>query len=284
MPNLQRCRLRTTQLQRSRTLHQLQRRRNPPAMKFYLGTDRLNWLHRDDLQDIPLFVSHRGLKNKKHFKPATMSWALDSGGFTELTLHGQWTTTPQSYIAHVQRYKNEIGKLEWASPQDWMCEPHMLKRTGLTIREHQQLTVRSVLDLRTLSPQLPIIPVLQGWTRDDYLTHVEMYAKAGIALENETIVGLGSICRRQATWQAAEIAMALQPLKLHAFGAKQDAIGMYGQFLTSCDSMAWSYGGRMNPDPQCAKRSCSHCLHYALQWRKKALQPRKLTLWGTYER
>ena len=250
-------------------------------MKFYLGTHRPYWLENDTLTDVPLFVSHRTLKTRKNLKPAAMPWALDSGGFTELTMHGTWKTSPHTYAAHVQRYANNIGNLDWAAPQDYMCEPHMLKRTKKTVHEHQQLTVRSVLDLRTISPTLPFIPVLQGWTRDDYLRHVEMYDNAGINLENEPIVGLGSICRRQATWEAAEIAMSLQPLKLHAFGAKRDAIGLYGSLLASCDSMAWSYGGRMKPDTNCPKRSCANCMHYALDWRKKALHPTTTTLWGT---
>jgi len=249
-------------------------------MNFYLGTDRLNWLTMTELADVPLFVSHRGLSKRKHLQPAPMRWGLDSGGFTELTMHGEWQTTPHSYIAAVRRYNDEIGNLDFASPQDWMCEPHMIKRTGLSIAEHQRRTINSVLTLRTLSPQLPIIPVLQGWTLTDYLSHAEQYDRAGINLENEPLVGVGSICRRQATWEAAEIAMRLQPIKLHAFGAKQDAIGLYGSLLTSADSMAWSYGGRMKPDPNCPKRSCAHCLHYALNWRSKAMTPQRLTLWG----
>lgn len=250
-------------------------------MQFYLGTDRLNWLFDDKLTGVPLFVSHRGLRKRKHLNPATTRWALDSGGFTELSMFGKWQTTPFTYAACVRRYYDNIGKLDWASPQDYMCEPQMLKMTGKTVDEHQRLTVRSVLDLRTIASDLPFIPVLQGWTADDYLRHVDMYENAGISLENEKVVGVGSICRRQATWEAADIAMKLQPLRLHAFGAKQDAIGMYGSLLASCDSMAWSYGGRMTPDPLCPKKSCAHCLHYALAWREKALTPRKLTLWGS---
>lgn len=162
-----------------------------------------------------------------------------------------------------------------------MCEPDMLKRTGKTVNMHQWLTVNNYLELRWQAPDLPIIPVLQGWTLEDYLRHVEMYEHMKIDLANEPVVGIGSICRRQATWQAAEIAQALQPLRLHAFGAKRDAIGLYGSLLTSCDSMAWSYGGRMKPDPNCPKRSCAHCLHYALKWRQRAMQPTVPTLWGS---
>ena len=95
-------------------------------------------------------------------------------------MYGEWRTTPHQYVALVQRYVNEIGWLDWAAPQDWMCEPFVLAKTGKTITEHQRLTVNNYLDLKTLSPQLPIIPALQGWQPDDYLRHAEMYEHAGI--------------------------------------------------------------------------------------------------------
>jgi hypothetical protein len=249
-------------------------------MMFYLGTDRLAWLDDPRLIDVPLFVSDRALQRRKSHRPAVTDWGLDSGGFTELSMFGEWRTPPHQYIARVRRYIDQIGRLVFASPQDWMCEPDMLRRTRLTISEHQHRTVRSVVTLRTYSPEAPIIPVLQGWHRDDYLRHVDMYDAAGFDLAAEPLVGIGSICRRQATAEAAEIAAALQPLRLHAFGAKRDALGMYGKHLASADSMAWSYAGRRRPDPTCLKRSCSHCLHYALEWRQKALAPTRPTLWG----
>lgn len=67
---------------------------------------------------------------------ARAPWALDSGGFTELdTPPHRWTTTPAEYIEAVQRYATEIGRLEWAAPQDWMCEPWIVQKTGLSVRE-----------------------------------------------------------------------------------------------------------------------------------------------------
>ena len=239
-----------------------------------------SWLWKTELVDVPLFISHRTLMRYKTLKPAVTTWALDAGGFTELAMHGEWTISPYSYIGKVRRYWDEIGSLDWIAPQDWMCEPHMLAKTGLTVTEHQKRTIDSVCTLRTLSPELPIVPVLQGWTRDDYMRHVDMYAQRGFDLESEPTVGLGSICRRQATQEAAEIAASLQPIKLHAFGAKRDAIGLYGSQLQSADSMAWSFTGRYNPDPTCTKKTCANCLHYALEWRRKAMHPDRVTLWG----
>lgn len=81
-------------------------------MRFYLGTDRANWLWNGQLTDVPLFVSHRTLKRYKTLKPATTRWALDSGGFTELLMYGQWVTKPSEYINAVRRYQDQIGSLD----------------------------------------------------------------------------------------------------------------------------------------------------------------------------
>jgi len=239
-------------------------------MRFYLGTDRLRWLW-DDVTDLPLFVSMRTLEKIKNLRPATAPWALDSGGFTELDKMHEWTLSPQRYAARISRYISEIGQMEWAAPQDWMCEPHMLAKTGKTVLEHQRLTVDNLLDLRTIGPDLPIVPVLQGWEPDDYLRHVDMYSAAGFDLEAEPLVGLGSVCRRQATAEAEQIVHSLLPLRLHGFGMKTQAIRAVGGVLTSGDSMAWSYGGRRKPDPTCTKKSCNHCLHFAVAWRDQIL-------------
>ena len=247
-------------------------------MKFYLGTHRPKWLR--TLKDTPLFVSHRILKNYKTLKPATVDWCLDSGGFTELSLFNEWQTTPKEYITAVRRYKNEIGRLQWASPQDMMCEPFMTEKTGLTVKHHQTKTIENYLELKHLANDLPFIPVLQGWTLDDYLQCVEMYDKAGINLEEYDTVGLGSVCRRQATGEAETIVYRLQPIKLHGFGMKQTALQRFGNLLTSADSMAWSYNGRKRPSPQCDKKTCANCLHYALEWRNKTLNPQEPTIYG----
>ena len=108
--------------------------------------------------------------------------ALDSGGFTEISKHGRWTITPAEYIAAVRRYRDEIGGLDWAAPQDWMCEPEQLAMTGLTVEEHQRRTVDNLVELRDLAPDLPIVPVVQGWTIGSHLRCVEMYAAAGADL------------------------------------------------------------------------------------------------------
>ena len=51
-------------------------------MKFYLGTHQTGWLAK---LDVPLFVSRRRLATLRKLPRAVGSWALDSGGFTELS-------------------------------------------------------------------------------------------------------------------------------------------------------------------------------------------------------
>jgi hypothetical protein len=123
-------------------------------------------------------------------------WALDSGGFTELSLHGRWITTATDYADAVDRYAAQAGRLDFAAPQDWMCEPAIIARTGLTVREHQDRTVASYLELRALAPHLPFIPVVQGWHLADYLACVDLYRSAGVDLARVPLTGLGSVCRR----------------------------------------------------------------------------------------
>lgn len=78
------------------------------------------------------------------------------------------------------------------------------------------------VELRERAPELPYIPVLQGWTCADYERYVALYQAHGIDLAREPRVGVGSICRRQATGEVKEIIWALadKGLSLHGFGVK----------------------------------------------------------------
>ena len=241
--------------------------------EFYLGSDA-NWL---GVQSVPLFVSHRRLRTRKKFRPALAPWCLDSGAFTELSTLGEWRTTPTEYLAAIERYENEVGLLQWAAPQDWMCEPWIIKKTGRSVAEHQQKTVTNFLTLRESTTT--VIPAIQGWTVDDYLRCWEMYDKAGVDLEAAPVVGLGSVCRRQSTFQAEHIVQRLQPLRLHGFGMKRQAIQRFGALLKSADSMAWRWAGHYKPEPWCTKKGCQNCWHYAEKWRTETLSGPK-TLFG----
>jgi hypothetical protein len=240
------------------------------GVTFFLGTHHPGWLR---TAAVPLFISDRRLRTYRRLPRAAGPWALDSGGFSELATHGTWANgpTPGEYAARIRRYRDEIGHLVWAAPQDWMCEPWILAKTGLTLVEHQRRTVGNFLDLAALAPDLPIIPVLQGWTVPDYLDCAEIYRRAGVDLVAAPLVGLGSVCRRQSTTDAAHILTAVHTAgvkRLHGFGFKVQGLARCGHLLTSADSMAWSYAARRRPPlPGCVGHiNCANCPRYAYRW------------------
>jgi hypothetical protein len=189
-------------------------------------------------------------------------------------MYGAWQTSPGDYARAILRYRDEIGSLAWAAPQDWMCEPPILAKTGRVIAFHQAATVASVLELRQLVG-LIVIPVLQGWELRDYVACVELYRDEGLDLTTEPVVGLGSVCRRQGTRTIAAIVSELAGygLALHGFGIKTKGLTVYASQLTSADSMAWSYTARRQPPlAGCTHRNCANCPRWALQWRDRVLR------------
>lgn len=280
-------------------------------MRFYTGTHMPNWLA---LIAHPLFVSRRTLARRRKLPRALGPWALDSGGFTQLAQFGAWEYTmrrpllytasdlpttpsgremtladsvsPRMYAAEVRRYRDEIGQLDWAAIQDWMCEPSILKQTGSTIAKHQQWTIDNYAELLQIAPDLPWKPVLQGWAAIDYLRHLDEYDRRGFDLRALPSVGVGTMCRRQATGTARRLVMSLkgEGLGLHLFGFKKDGLAGVASFLDardSADSLAWSFCGRRaaplpghdRPGPGRPRGhiNCANCLEYALKWREELL-------------
>ena len=226
---------------------------------------------------MPLFVSRRRLAGRRKFPRARGVWALDSGGFTELSTYGRWTITVEQYITEVRRYVEWIGNLQWAAQMDFMCEPWILQKTGMTVAEHQRLTLENYLELRSRAPDLPFIPVLQGWSIVDYWRHEEQFRKAGVGLASLPLVGVGSVCRRQGTTAAGALmaTLASSRLRLHCFGMKVTGLRLSAGYVVSADSLAWSYAARRRPPlPECLgeHEHCNNCLRYALRWRRKLLQ------------
>lgn len=241
-------------------------------MKFYLGTHMPNWL---GLVDFPLFVSRRRLQDRKTLPAAASAWACDSGGFTELSMYGEWTISFREFICEIRRYRDEIGKMDWSAPQDWMCEPFILEKTKGTVQSHQRRTVRNYLALIETAPDVNWIPVLQGWTHDDYFRCIDLYLAHGVYLPGMDTVGVGSICRRQGEIRTALLLedLARQGLKLHGFGLKLKGLALAGNALTSSDSMAWSFSARREAT-QCGSlthKNCANCLEYARDWRDRVL-------------
>lgn len=192
------------------------------------------------------FVSvNRLVKRKGSFKVG--DWIMDSGAFSHMLRDGEHMPIAE-YVGLILRWK-ENGNLLAAVTQDYMCESFILKKTGLTIQDHQRLTVERYDALLHAATGVYIIPVLQGYAPDDYVEHLRMY---GDRLKPRMWVGVGSICKRNSSPRAIrDVLMAIKAsrpdLRLHGFGLKTTALadGVIRSLLETADSMAWSFRARM---------------------------------------
>jgi hypothetical protein len=174
---------------------------------------------------------------------------LDSGAFTELFLHGRYRSSVMHYANEIKRlYWRGIVGIEAAVTQDYMCEPFMLAKTGLTLADHQRLTIERYDDLVAETLPVPVMLVLQGYAPADYVTHVVAY---GDRLTPGMWVGVGSVCKRNAKPDDVRLILqaihAARPdLRLHGFGLKVTALAdpVIRGLLHSADSMAWSFAAR----------------------------------------
>lgn len=170
------------------------------------------------------FVSVNRLRGRKSsFRVGR--WILDSGAFTELARYGLYRSTVGEYAAEIRRWARN-GELLAAVAQDYMCEPWIVAKTGLSVLEHQRLTIERYDALLACDPGVYIMPVLQGYAPEDYVRHIRMY---GERLTPGMWVGVGSVCKRNADPRAIEAVLlaihAERPdLLLHGFGLKLTAL------------------------------------------------------------
>lgn len=183
-------------------------------------------------------------KRKSDFK--ANEWILDSGAFTELGRFGHYRHCVEDYAREVTRW-SACGEFLAAVSQDYMCEPFILERTGLSVVDHQRLTIERYDALVTLA-SVPVLPVLQGYRVSDYLAHLDQY---GERLAPGAWVGVGSVCKRNSRpGEIADILASIKnkrpDLRLHGFGLKLTALESkeVRELLHSCDSMAWSFPSR----------------------------------------
>jgi hypothetical protein len=211
-------------------------------MRFFVGLH-----HPADARHIaPAFISVNALRMRKRAF-AVGDWILDSGAFSTILKYGGYPLPVQEYAEQVERWKDN-GNMLAAVTQDYMCEPAMLALTGLSVAEHQRLTIERYDALLACDTGAYIMPVLQGYMPEDYVTHIDQY---GARLKPGMWLGVGSVCKRngapELTFRVLNAIKLKRPdLRLHGFGLKTTALysATIRGLLESADSMAWSYAAR----------------------------------------
>jgi hypothetical protein len=191
-------------------------------------------------------ISVNRLRNRKS-DFAVNEWMLDSGAFTELARFGHYRHSVQEYADCIKRWKT-CGQLLAAVSQDYMTEPFIREKTGLTIADHQRLTIERYDELLGCTTGVYILPVLQGYQPEEYVAHIRQY---GNRLTTGMWVGVGSVCKRNSKPEQIEaILKAIHrerlDLRLHLFGVKLTALknAVVRDLAWSADSMAWSFAAR----------------------------------------
>jgi hypothetical protein len=239
------------------------------------------------VSDVRFFVGLHQPSDAKHFDAAFVSvnrlrkrksdfaagdWIMDSGAFSTILTHGGYPHGVEEYADQIRRWKS-CGNLLAAVSQDYMCEPSMLAITGLSVDEHQRLTITRYDALLQCDTGCYIMPVLQGYAPEDYVDHIRQY---GDRLKPGAWVGVGSVCKRNGDSRAIEeVLLAIKAerpdLRLHGFGLKKTALlsGIVRALLFTADSMAWSFAarksGRNANDWREAKTFSDHIVNMSFQ-------------------
>lgn len=219
--------------------------------KFFVGLhQRADAKHFMTREDDGVFISRSRLDDKKSGFTVG-NWIMDSGAFKEIELFGGYRHTPEEYAEVIDRLRSN-GNMLCAAIQDYMCEEFMLQRTGLTVRDHQRMTIERYDALRPLT-DAPLLIVIQGYEAEEYVQHLDDY---GSRIQNGAWIGVGSVCKRNGNPELLEpvftaIKKHRPDLRLHGFGLKITALEspLLRRLLYSADSMAWSDGARHRANP-----------------------------------
>lgn len=209
------------------------------------------------------FISVNRLRRRKRKPFVVGPWVMDSAAFTEVMKHGGYRSSVEDYAAEIRKWAAN-GRLLAAVAQDYMCEPEALARTGLTVEDHQRLTIERYDQLAACDVAgVYVMPVLQGYAPQEYVAHIRAY---GERIGQGAWVGVGSVCKRQGHPRAIEavllaIARERPDLRLHGFGVKTTALRspIVVKLLWSADSMAWSCNARRNGHSP-------NCPEWAMRW------------------
>jgi len=233
-------------------------------------------------------------------------FALDSAGFTAVNrwqakgvqagMAGVYPWTCAQYV----EFANCSGA-SWYSQPDLCCEPAVASneaevdfriRATATLLEAVlqqlyawQLELARECSVRVVSNMLrPPVPVLQGWTLDDYLRSLDLldqvWSRWQPWLAPPRLIGLGSVCRRELHHPKHGLFAILSGLegrlpegaRLHLFGVKGTALSQVRMYpwIASADSMAYDFGARVKARKSRTLNTLAHRAAEMTRWMQAA--------------
>jgi hypothetical protein len=166
--------------------------------------------------------------NPRKFMPGTHGRWLDCGGYTVLNRYGDYPWSAAAYANLVA-----ILRPDYYATMDYPCEPDITRALRLATNEERiQATVANAAAFaQEYEPMIDgpqLVPVIQGWTLDEYLYCLHLYQEADMIRE---YMAVGSMCTRSNDEQLKEIVPALYEaarragvFRLHFFGFKMSSV------------------------------------------------------------
>jgi len=186
--------------------------------------------------------------------PAHTRFFLDSGGFNCLNRFGNYPWSRSDYLDLIWHYEPD-----YVATMDYPCEPEINRKIvdnsgSCALESNKKRIKRTVENANWLLDQdLPssttIVPVIQGFTFDDYCSCIELYKEQGV-FDFVDYFAVGSMCRRVHVREIEKLVLAITDYVwsthpecyFHFFGLKLSALKRKAVFdrIFSIDSSAWS--------------------------------------------
>lgn len=183
--------------------------------------------------------------SRTRLHPLVKKVIVDSGGYAFFSRWGDYPFSLNEYLDLVYYIKDKYPLFRVAT-LDYPCEPSINRRQLMFNDERIKKTVSNAVKCIEADCNLPWLPVIQGYARDEYLSCIDLYRDAGITCDYWAI---GSICSRKGNpLELRNIITSIkdqhQNNKLHAFGLGipflQDPQIFHA--IYSSDSSAWNWG------------------------------------------
>lgn len=206
---------------------------NPRWQNYKWLPDKLNVMY-----SAAGFWNNGSWRRRKYLPKSGIRW-LDSGGFTLLNLYGKY---PFSIIA----FMNLVAFLNphYYASMDYPCEPDISRQLDLMSNaERIKATVANAIAMTEWESHVrgKLVPVIQGYTLDEYRQCIDLYHKLGTIRE---YMAVGSMCRRISNAELHNLipgitdhARQASVKRLHFFGLKlSESLRDLSEFIWSRDS------------------------------------------------
>jgi len=190
-----------------------------------------------------VMISHATANNKPW--EGNHDLFVDCGGYHHMMNGaGEYDDSDEEYLMYLLKHRPHLYAL-----RDYPCEPDLLSDLGRSVADQQRRSLEHHISLLGMVEGHKLadsaVSVVQGWTTDQYLSHLDELRDHGCLTD---YVAIGSVCRRGQDEDIAEVVLAVRDAlpdrcQLHAFGVKGSVLRFEEvvNALDSVDSAAYDW-------------------------------------------